>query len=150
MKQKSHILIKYLVIPVMFLSLLVIMDFLSTGTQKQETITDTECWLDLKVFTCNLAYTNTHTFSFIPVNQTLKNNQPINLLITPIFGKVKAFTIPDDGNNIHFSFTAIFCHLFLPIIILITGLFTIRSISKVKILFITGELILLISCLMFL
>ncbi len=151
MKQESHILIKYLVIPIMFISLLVAMDFLSTGIHKQEMIVKTDSLSVLKIFSLNLAYTQSHTFSFNPAhNHNIESNLSVDLDITPIFGKVKSFSQTKSNDISYLSYIGIIYCIILPIIILITGLYTIRSLSKVWIVIITGELLILASCLIFL
>ena len=145
MQLKSHILIKYLVIPIIFISLLVVLDFFSTDKKNKETISEIQCWMDFKVISCNLAYTDTHTFSYIPGSQTLVPNQSLTLYITPISGKVKGFSIINENEKIHFCCIAILGHILLPVIMMITGFFSIRSESKFWIFIIILELVLLIS-----
>lgn len=129
MKKESHILSKYLVIPVTFVALLVIMDFSGQSIRTAETMCPEDTFGHLSILSYRLIHIGNYTLLVRLSDQKLLiTHKAINLRITPIFKKVKAYS---SGNNdhygMHYHYPVIIGHLFLPIVIIITGLLSLRT-----------------------
>ena len=151
MKSKSQILIKYLVIPFLFIAILIIMDFFSGSIQKQEKVIGSTSILNWGNFSCILVSTESNSFCYITgENLRFNNNEVVDINISPILKEVKTLTRNSPKVEECTSLNGLIGQLFLPILILITGLITIRSSKNIWIFLIITEGATLASFLVFL
>jgi len=130
--------------------MLIMMDFFSASTEKQEIVERSNSVLILDKLSFVLTYTESNNFGHIsPDTTNIIDHQPINLSITPIFGKVKTYSALDSEDENHISLSGLAGQVILPFIIIMTGLLGIRSSRIPWVILIIVEGFVLISYLLF-